>query len=278
MKTRFESLVLLAPSLVVMGVIFFIPIGYLCSYSFLVRQPDGVTGLGWGQYIRFFSDVYFWSVSERTLRLSLIISVFCLILGFPLAYLMNRVSARWRLWLTVLVILPLMTSVVIRTFGWLVLLGRGGPLSMALVALGLVSPGFSLMHTEAGIVLAMVQVLLPFMTLTLLGVISRIPKDLEEAARTLGYGFYGTVRQVVFPLSLPGVVSGSLLVFALSISSFITPSLVGGLRLPVLAGSIYQQMTATLDWPFAAAESVILLLAVMLIIIPYLWLMRRGHG
>jgi putative spermidine/putrescine transport system permease protein len=134
------------------------------------------------------------------------------------------------------------------------------------------------MHTETGIVIAMVQVLLPFMTLTLLGVTSRIDRDLEEAARTLGYGFYGTIRHVIFPLNLPGVVSGSLLVFALSISSFITPTIVGGLRLPVLAGSIYQQITSTLDWSFAAAESVILLIAVMLIIIPYTMFMRRGHG
>lgn len=278
MKSRTESLVLLAPSIVVMIIVFFIPIGYLGSYSFLVEQPDGTKVLGIGQYTRFFTDVYFWSVSERTLKLSLIITAFCLILGFPLAYLMNQVSARIRLWMTVLVILPLMTSVVIRTFGWLVLLGRDGPLSRLLHAFGIVSPNFSLMHTEVGIVIAMVQVLLPFMTLTLLGVISRINKDLEEASRTLGYGFYGTIRHVIFPLSLPGVVSGSLLVFALSISSFITPTMVGGLRLPVLAGSIYQQITSTLDWAFAAAESVILLMSVLLIIIPYTIVMRRRYG
>ena len=278
MRTHYEPLILLAPGIVVLFVAFFVPIGYLCSYSFLVEQIDGTTKLGFGQYLRFFTDSYFWSVSERTLRLSLIITILCLILGFPLAYLMSRVSPRIRLWLAVLVILPLMTSVVIRTFGWLVLLGRGGPLTKVLSSFQLVRPDFSLMHTETGIVIAMVQVLLPFMTLTLVGVTSRIDRDLEEAARTLGCGFYGTIRHVIFPLSLPGVVSGSLLVFALSISSFITPTLVGGLRLPVLAGSIYQQITSTLDWSFAAAESVILLIAVMLIIIPYTMFMRKGHG
>lgn len=278
MNNRKEAGILLLPSILVIVVVFFIPISYLCSYSFWVKQADGTMGFGLDQYIRFFSDVYFWSVSERTLRLSLIITVSCMLLGFPLAYLMNRVSARLRLWLMVLVILPLMTSVVIRTFGWLVLLSRGGPLSRLLYHFNLVSPGFSLMHTETGIVVAMVQVLLPFMTLTLFGVMSRINQDLEEASRTLGYGFYGTVFRVVLPLSLPGMVSGSLLVFTLSISSFITPTLVGGLRLPVLAGSIYQQITSTLDWPFAAAESVILLLAVLLIIIPYTILMRRRYG
>ena len=132
MRTHYEPFVLLAPGVVVLFVAFFVPIGYLCSYSFLVEQIDGTTKLGFGQYLRFFTDSYFWSVSERTLRLSLIITILCLILGFPLAYLMSRVSPRIRLWLTVLVILPLMTSVVIRTFGWLVLLGRGGPLTKVL--------------------------------------------------------------------------------------------------------------------------------------------------
>jgi putative spermidine/putrescine transport system permease protein len=273
-----EIFVLLAPGILLLLIGFFVPIGYLCSLSFIVGNEGGKTLLGFSQYMRFLTDPYYWAVSERTLRLSLIITLFCLLLGFPLSYLMSRVSLRIRLWLTVLVILPLMTSVVIRTFGWLVLLGRGGPLTKTLSAFGWVKPDFTLMHTEAGIVVAMVQVLLPFMTLTILGVISRIDRSLEEASRTLGYGFYATLGKVVLPLCMPGIVSGSLLVFALSISSFITPTLVGGLRLPVLAGSIYQHMTATLDWSFAAAESVILLLAVLLFIIPYTFVMRQRRG
>jgi putative spermidine/putrescine transport system permease protein len=116
------------------------------------------------------------------------------------------------------------------------------------------------------------------MTLTLYGVVARIEPALEQAARTMGAGFFRTLWQVTLPLSLPGIVSGSLLVFALSISSFITPTLVGGVRLPVLAGSIYQQALITIDWPFAAAQAMILLVAVLLIIVPYSLLARTRYG
>ena len=213
---------------------FFVPVGQVFLFSVFV-EAEGGRAFGLDHFGRFFVDAYYLGVAGRTFRLSAIITLFCLLLGFPLAYLMARVSPRLRLWLIVLTILPMMTSVVIRTFGWLVLLGRGGLVADFLQTVGLVGPTFSLLYTETGLVIAMVQVLLPFMALTLLGVISRIDPTLDEAARSLGGNFFQTLRHVVFPLSLPGVVSGSLLCFALSISSFITPTLVGGLRLPVLA-------------------------------------------
>jgi len=175
-------------------------------------------------------------------------------------------------------VLPLMTSVVVRTFGWIIVLGRGGPIADLLMLTGQGAPDATLLHTETGINIAIVQLLLPFMTLTTLGVIGGIHRHLEEAARTMGAGFYRTLRHVVLPLSMPGLVSGSLLVFALSISSFVTPNLVGGVRLPVMAGAIYQQATSTLDWQFAAAQSTLLLAAVLGLLVPYLALMRTRHG
>jgi putative spermidine/putrescine transport system permease protein len=207
-----------------------------------------------------------------------IITAITVVLGFPIAYIIARSGPRLRLVLLIMTILPLMTSVVIRTFGWVIVLSRGGPLTDILHAAGLVERNFALLYTETGIVLAMVQVLLPFMAITTLGAISAIDTRIEEAARTMGCSFWRSLWHVVLPLSIPGIVSGSLLVFALSINSFVTPSLVGGVRLPVLAWSIYQQATSTLDWHFAAAQSVFLLLLVMAIIIPYLALMRRKNG
>lgn len=271
-----EPALLLVPGLLALVLGFFVPVGQVFLYSVFV-EAEGGRALGLDHFGRFFVDAYYLGVAGRTFRLSAIITLFCLLLGFPLAYLMARVSPRLRLWLIVLTILPMMTSVVIRTFGWLVLLGRGGLVADFLQAMGLVGPTFALLHTETGLVIAMVQVLLPFMALTLLGVISRIDPSLDEAARSLGGNFFQTLRHVVFPLSLPGVVSGSLLCFALSISSFITPTLVGGLRLPVLAMSIYQQAFSTLDWPFAAAQSVMLLAAVLFLMMPYTALMRRAR-
>ena len=166
----------------------------------------------------------------------------------------------------------------IRTFGWLVILGPGGGLSWVLQQVGLIEHQISLMHTETGIVVAMVQVLLPFLVLTTLGSLNRIPADLDAAARVMGASFFRSLWHVTLPLSVPGLLSGSLLVFALSISSFITPSLVGGVRLPVMATSIYQQVTGSFDWGFAAVLSVLLLLASLSVIVPYMIISSRAGG
>lgn len=273
-RGRAEAAALVAPGVALLLLAFFWPVGEVLILSLLEpAAPGAPRSVGFAQYARFFVDDYYLNVAARTFRLSLVITAITLVLGFPLAYLMARASARLRFWLTVLTVLPLMTSVVIRTFGWLVILGRGGALDQTLQALGLGS--VELLHTETGIVVAMVQVLLPFMALTIMGVVARIDPRLEEAARVMGAGFFGVLRRVVIPLSLPGVVAGCLLTFALAISSFITPTLVGGVRIPVMAGSIYSLVTGTQDWPLGAALSTMLLAATLAVIVPYVLIMRR---
>ena len=273
-KARLEGAYLITPGMALLVGAFLFPVGQMLILSVVPAEP----GLSiWSNFQRFFVDDYYLSVAGRTLKLAVVITVVTILLGFPLAYIMARVGRRLRFWLLVLTVLPLMTSVVIRTFGWIILLSRGGVVADITAWMGF-GRGLTLLHTETGIVLAMVQVLLPFMTVTILGVINSIPRALEEATRTMGAGFWTTLRLVVLPLSLPGIVSGSLLVFALSISSFITPNLVGGVRLPVMAGAIYQQATSTLDWNFAAAQSTLLLAAVLALILPYIGLTRSRHG
>ena len=273
-----EPALLLAPGLVCLLALFFLPVGLLVAESFVTVGTEGARALGLSHYARFFADDYYLGVMWRTFRLSFVITAVTLVLGFPIAYIMARGSGRVAMWLGILVIMPLMVSVVIRTFGWMVLMGRGGLLVEVGQWLGFGGRRFQLMRTEAGIVIALGQVLLPFMTLTLYGVVAGIDRRLEEASRTMGAGFFGTLARVTVPLSLPGIVSGSLLVFALSISSFITPALVGGVRLPMLASSIYQQALTTMDWSFAAAQAMILLLAVLLVIVPYTMLARTRHS
>lgn len=272
MSDRTESLLLTLPGLLLL-LAFLVPIGQMLVLS--VSGPDGSTLQHFG---RFLSDPFYLGVLWRTVRLSLIITLACAVMGFPMAYIMARVGPALRIWLIALVILPLMTSVVVRTFGWMVLLSRSGLIPETLRNLGLADRNFAIMHTELAIVIGMVQVLLPFMTLSILGVMSRIDTRLEEAARTMGCSFLGAIRTVVLPLSAPGVVAGSLLVFALSASSFITPNLLGGPRIQMLAASIYRSVTQTLDWPFAAAQAVILFVGVLLIMIPYVAATGRKHG
>ena len=273
-QARKESLALLAPGILVLVIAFLFPVGTVLITSVLERTDDGAFVLTTSHFGKFFVDDYYLKVAWRTLRLALVITLATVIFGVPLAYIMRRAHPALRFAILLTVILPLMTSVVIRTFGWLVVLGNGGLLASLVAPFGITGRSAVLMHTETGIVIAMTQVLLPFMVLTVLGVLQGIGRDLEEAGRTMGAGFWQVLRVVVLPLAVPGIVSGSLIVFALSISSFITPSLVGGVRLPVMAGSIYQSIGGSFDWPFAAAQSTLLLAATLLLIIPYARLAR----
>ena len=273
MNDRTENLLLALPGLALLALAFFLPIGQM-----LVLSVSGASGLTLEHFSRFLSDPFYLNILWRTVRLSLIITVICAVLGFPYAYIMARVRPRLRMWMVVAVILPLMTSVVVRTFGWMVLLSRNGLISQWARDLGWAESNFQIMHSEAAIVIGMVQVLLPFMALSVLGVITRIDTRLEEASRTMGASFLGTLRTVVLPLSMPGIVAGSLLVFTLSASSFITPSLMGGARIQVLAGLVYKSVTQTLEWPFAAAQAVILFVGVLLVLIPYVRVSTPRHG
>ncbi|MCW2305954.1 ABC transporter permease [Rhodobium gokarnense] len=272
-----EPFFLLSPGVAFLVLAFFFPAFQMLVLSFLGKGglADGLT---LEHYRKLVADDFYLGVAWRTFALSIVITASSLVIGFPLAVIMSRAGPGVRRLLIVLIVLPLMTSVVIRTFGWLVILGPGGGLSWALKSLGLIDRQISLMHTEAGIVVAMVQVLLPFLVLTTLGSLNRIPPDLDRAVRTMGAGFFRALWHVTLPLSVPGLVSGSLLVFALSISSFITPSLVGGVRLPVMAGSIYQQVTGSFDWNFAAVLSVTLLAATLALIVPYMMASARMGG
>ena len=273
MNDRAENLLLALPGLVLLVLAYFLPIGQMLVLS--LSGPDGLT---LAHFARFLGDPFYLGILWRTVRLSLLITVLCALLGFPYAYIMARVGPRLRLWMIVAVTLPLMTSVVVRTFGWMVLLSRNGVVSQWVRDLGWAERNFQVMHTETGIVVGMVQVLLPFMALSILGVIQRIDTRLEEAARTMGGSFMDTLRSVVLPLSMPGIVAGSLLVFTLSASSFITPSLMGGARIQVLAGSVYKSVTQTLEWPFAAAQAVVLFVGVLLVLVPYVRMSAAKHG
>jgi putative spermidine/putrescine transport system permease protein len=273
MTDRNEDLFLVIPGIALLVVAFLVPIGQMLALS--VQGDDGPTLT---HFMRFLGDDFYRSVLGRTVRLSLMVTFVCAVIGVPLAYIMARASQSLRLWLVIMVILPLMISVVVRTFGWMVLLSRSGLIPQALRELGLVDRNFAIMHTEAAIVIGLAQVLMPFMVLSILGVMMRIDPRLEEAARTMGCSFIQTMRTVVLPLSMPGVVAGSVLVFTLAASSFVTPNLLGGPRVQVLAASIYRSVTQTLDWQFAAAQAVILFVGVLLVLVPYTWIVGRSRG
>ena len=262
-RTRREPWLLLLPAIVLLALGFVTPVAGMLLMS--VQSPAG--GFGLENFTRLFTSEYHLEAAWRSLRLGLIQTIVTLALAFPLSYIMARTGSRTRSLLLMVIILPLMTSVVVRTVGWVVLMGPTG-LLMKIPGLDMLVEGTQgFLGTEAGIVIAMVQVLLPFAVLSILSVMGGISTQLEEASRTLGAGFWRTLLHVVLPLSVPGIVAGATLVFVLSVSSFITPRFIGGSQIPVFAQTIYIDATTNLNWPFAAAQAVLLFAGVMFVLV-----------
>jgi putative spermidine/putrescine transport system permease protein len=219
-----------------------------------------------GNYAKFFTDSFNYSILIDTLLLGVKATLVCLIFGYPIAWLCARASARWQSVFLFLVILPILTSVVVRTFAWIVILGRQGVLNQIAMGLGLVHEPLRLLNTEMGVVMVLAQVQMPLMVLPILTVLSKMDPNLADASRALGAGEWRTFWKVTLPLSLPGIIAGCILTYSASITAFVTQSLIGGARLIYMPLHIYQQAVGANNWPFAAAISIIFMMAVIAVV------------
>jgi ABC-type spermidine/putrescine transport system permease subunit I len=251
-------------------VLLFAPCAFVYAVFFVWPQASllGIsavdnTGFTLQQYRRFAEDPYNWGLLLRSLGLGTAVTAITLVLGVPTAYLLARAQSRWANFLLLLTTFPLLVSAVVRSFGWMVLFFRDGLISRMLVKVGLVDHPVQVMYTMTGVIIALAQVLLPLMVLTLHGVFRSIDRDLEFAAMSLGARPAVALGLVTLRLASGGIVAGSLLVFSLAISAFATPSLVGGARANVMATAIYEQAIELLDWPFTATLAAILLVVVL---------------
>jgi putative spermidine/putrescine transport system permease protein len=194
------------------------------------------------------------------------VTLLTLLIGYPLAYFLARSRSPWRHWLTILVVFPLLLNLVVRTFGWMTLLANRGLINLALQGLGWIEQPLRLMFNFTGLLIGLTHIFLPFMVLVLIGVIQNIDRDLEDAAKVLGANWGTTFAKVTLPLSLPGIVSGSILVFVLTISALVTPRLLGGPTYKVMSTLIYDQFLQLLDWPAGSAMALMLTLIVLLLV------------
>ena len=254
-----RAYLLLAPLLTLLALCFVLPLLGMLGAS--LDAPAWSTT----HYAHFLSDPLYLFTLARSLLLGVAVVAVTLLLGLPLAYWLARLENRFVPALLLLATFPLWISAVVRSFGWVVLLARNGVLTQALRDAGLVGRSFQLLYTMTGVVLALAQVLLPFMLLSLYGTLRSISPELERAAQNLGCGKWRAAALVTLPLAARGILSASLLVFALAVSAFATPSLVGGARVQLMSTTIYEQMTELADWPFAAAVAFILLAVVLAI-------------
>ncbi len=245
--------------LVLFAIFYVIPVAQLFWLS-LSRFDPGVgiiPAVDPGYFISFLGDGYYLGILGRTILISLATTLVTAILAYPLATYLLAAKGWRQTGLVIVLVLPLVTSSIVVSYGWLILLGQKGLVNQVVTGLGLAP--LQLMYTDTGIVVGLTHVLLVFMTLSIAASMQAIDANLSKAARSLGASSWTTFRKIVFPLTLPGLQTGSLLVFSLSMSAYATPVLIGGPRRKVLSFLIYQQSSGLLNWPFAAAMAVILL-------------------
>ena len=263
---------LVVPAALLFAVTFILPFGVMALFSVLTGNPlqrPNVAFTG-RNYERMLDDALYVEALLSTLKIGLVVTLVALLLGYPLAHWLARMRSRlgYRL-LLLAIIAPMLTGIVVRTFAWMTILSDRGVINATLMWAGLISTPLPLMYNEFGTVVALVHIYVPFMVLTLAGVIGRIDTRLEEAARSLGAGTLRAFVEVTLPLSLPGIVAGSLLVFALAISAYVTPYLMGGQQVLTLPMLIYQQVAATFNAAFAGALGVLLLAVSIVLVIGY---------
>ncbi|AWB25092.1 ABC transporter permease [Methylobacterium currus] len=225
------------------------------------------------------TDPYYAEMFGRTLRIALITTLATALLGAPEAYILNRMSGRWRGIFLLLILGPLLISVVARTLGWALLFGgSNGLANKLLMSLGLIASPLPFLFTETGVVIALVHVMMPFMVLSVWAALQRLDPQVEHAAMSLGAGPVTIIRRIVLPQIMPGVLSGAIIVFSLSASAFATPAIIGGRRLKVAATLAYDEFLNTLNWPLGAAVAVLLLVGLILIVVGANALVERAYA
>jgi putative spermidine/putrescine transport system permease protein len=263
---------LIAPSALLFALFFFLPMGLMAMISLLTGNPVVQPHVAFtGKYYqRLVSDPYYFEVIWTTLRIGLLTTLASLLIGYPLAHWMARIRGRTSYAVLMMAVLtPMLTDVVVRTFAWMALLSDKGVINQTLAGFGLISKPLPLMYNEFSIVVGLTHIYVPYMVLTLVGVIGRIDERLEQAAQNLGASPLRAFLEVTLPLSLPGILAGSLLVFALAISAYVTPILMGGFQIMTLPMLIYQQIAASFNVGFAAALGMVLLVISLVLVIAY---------
>lgn len=264
--------------MLVLSIVFFVaPLAVLVGYSF--AGPSGAT---LGHYGQFFGDAFNFRVLINTARLGIETVIGTTLLGVPIALLYWHSGKNVRQVLVFLTLIPMLTSNVVRTFAWIVILGRQGPISEALFSLGITGAPTSLMFTELGLVMAMCQIDLPLIILPLIAVLSRTPFQLTEAAQVSGAGAWRILATVLIPLMLPGLLAGWILVFASTSSSFVTQAVIGGARNVYVPQLIYREVGTLFNWPLASAIAVVLLLTTGCLLVALTMISRHrrlvGHA
>lgn len=269
---RGRSIVLLlTPALLLTAFLLVVPVGFLFRYS--LYQTDISNEISSSatlvNFTKVFGDTFYLSILGKTLLLSFTVTVLALLIGLPLAVYIWRASRRLKLPFTVLVLSPLLVSIVVSSYGWIVILGTRGIVNNLLLSFGLISEPAKLLYTNAAIVIGLTHLVIPFMVLPILSNLERIESALPEAAATLGASPLRVWSEVLLPLLVPGIAAGTNIVFALAMSAYVTPAVLGPSGPNFITTLIYQHFVALYDWPTGSALAVILFALSMAVIAIY---------
>lgn len=254
---RIRAWALSAPALLL--VFLFLGLPVLSTLATTFGDPEGP----FSQYAAFFESRFRMTVLWRTMEVALITTAVSLVVGFLTAWVVANSPPRAKSLLIIAAVFPLLTGVVVRSFAWLIILGKEGILNDTLLALGLIDAPLSMLYTQFSVVIAMIYLFVPLMILTLVGVLEGIPQDLTDAAASLGATPAAAFRQVVLPMAVPGLIVGSVLVFTGSFTSYATPQLLGGERQMMMGTFLYQRAMVTFDWVGASTIAAIMVVVTL---------------
>ena len=271
---------LLVPATIFVASGLMVPIAILFRYSLNAFVPGKlmVDALTVANYVKFFTDPFYLQVLWRTVRVAVACTFFCLIFGFPLAYVLARTQSRYKNLLVMAIVLPLFVGNAVRAAGWMVAFGSKGFVNASLMGMGVISTPIEIMYTETAVVIGIIAVNMPFMVLTLQSVIEGIDRNVEEAAFSLGAPPMTMAVRVLFPLALPGILAGVILTFILAMNAYATPVLLGGPKFQTMGPLVFSTFAQQNNWPFGGAVSFILMTVTLLLTIASTLLIRRRYA
>ncbi|MCO5220957.1 MAG: ABC transporter permease [Thermomicrobiales bacterium] len=271
-------LLLVAPATIFLALLFVLPGLRILSFSVMQERPSAGESPVWtlDHYEKLFTQPLYRSIMTRTFKIAFMVTIVNLLVSYPIALGIVRIRNSWiRAFLVFAVISPLLTSIIVRTYGWMVILSDRGPVNRFMMWLGVIDEPYRMLYNELGVTIALVQVFVPFMVLSLVSAIQTIDPSLEQAAASLRANRLQTFLKVTLPLSAPGIVTGSVLVFILTLGSFVTPVLLGSARTMMAAVLIRDQILGLFVWSFPAAVTTVLLVATLVLLLIYGRIVRR---
>lgn len=288
-RQRLQLVALLAPVTLFLGIFFLIPLATIAAYSFLT--PGLYGGVEWGFYHWNYGRIFGWAdglievfepvylqILGRSLMLAVVTVILCLLICYPVAFWVSRLPQKWRMFFLFLIALPFFASLIVRLYAWLLILKPSGLLNSVLMGLGLISEPLDILYTQAAVVLGMVYIFLPFMFLPLFSSIDTLDRGLIEASGDLGAKPWQTFFKVVLPMTTPGIIGGSIIVFIPAVGNFIVPDVLGGAKGLMTGNLIEQQFLSSRNWPFGSALAMVVMAVVLLALLAFGARARKAGG